>query len=56
MYDYAKEKKELFSDEGQRMFLKVRDKANSLLKTAGAFRSQEAWSGCTGSNWTIMGR
>lgn len=54
MYNYQTEKKELFTDDGQRMFLKVRDKVQNLLKTAGAFRSGEAVAGCTGSSWTML--
>lgn len=42
MYNYEAEKKELFTDEGQRMFLKIRDKVNELLDNAGAVRMQEA--------------
>ena len=38
-YDYATEKSKLFTDEGQRTFLKVRDKAKKLLEDAGAVKS-----------------
>lgn len=41
MYNYTEEKPKLFTDEGQRKFLEVRDKAKELLKLAGAFRMQE---------------
>lgn len=37
-YSYAAQKSWLFTDEGQRLFLKVRDRAKVLAKTAGAFR------------------
>lgn len=56
MYNYQTEKSALFTDDGQRMFLQIRDQANALLKKAGAFRSQEAMSGakCCGSSWTMI--
>ena len=54
MYNYEKEKPFLFTDEGQRMFLKVRDKTQSLMKLAGCARSQEMISGNTGSSWSML--
>jgi hypothetical protein len=36
MYIYEKEKQYVFTDEGQRQFLRFRDVANELCKTAGA--------------------
>jgi hypothetical protein len=54
-YSYQLEKKELFTDEGQRMFLRVRDWVQSTLRTAGAFRMQEAMGAAGGGNtWTMM--
>jgi hypothetical protein len=38
VYKYEDMKKELFTDEGQRRFLKVRDGVNGLLKKTGAFQ------------------
>lgn len=40
MYQYSKERDKLFTDDGQRNFLRVRDKVQGLLKTAGAFRAE----------------
>lgn len=37
VYEYDREKQELFTDEGQRKFLKVRDKVFGLLNKSGAF-------------------
>lgn len=53
-YNYERQKKELFTDEGQRMFLKIRDRVHALLKKAGAFRQQEAISGSGGDSWTMI--
>lgn len=36
MYDYSKQRAELFTDEGQRLFVKVRDQVRALLDHAGA--------------------
>ena len=38
MYEYAIEKKALFTEDGQVKFLEVRDRVKDLLKKAGAFR------------------
>ena len=54
MYNYQEIKPSLFTEQGQVMFLKVRDNVQELLKTAGAVRMQEAISGCTGSSWDML--
>ena len=54
MYNYQEEKQHLFSDEGQRLFLKCRDRVKSLLATSGAVRMQEALQTLSGSNWTML--
>ena len=54
MYSYETEKKEIFTEDGQVMFLKIRDHVNTLLKQAGAVRMQEAISKTTGSSWTML--
>ena len=48
-YRYADHESWLFSDEGQRAFLMVRDRVRDLLRLAGAFRAQEAMAGFTGN-------
>jgi len=40
-YKYQSERPRIFTDEGQRDFLKIRDEAHRLLKVAGAFRALE---------------
>lgn len=37
-YEYEKERPWLFTDDGQRMFIKVRDRAKYLSSTAGAMQ------------------
>jgi len=55
VYSYKEVKQRLFSDEGQRMFLKVRDFVQSALKTAGAVRMQEAMGAAGGGDsWTMV--
>lgn len=54
MYDYQKLKPEILTDEGQRLFLKIRDKVNALLKQAGAVRMQEAINGFSGETWLML--
>lgn len=54
-YNYETEKAALFTDEGQRQFLKVRDFCKRMLKEAGAVRADkamQAWG--SGSSWTML--
>lgn len=53
-YCYETQKKELFTDEGQKLFIGIRDRVKELLETAGAFRQQEALSGFTGCSWDMI--
>lgn len=43
-YVYAEERSKLFTDEGQRFFLKVRDAVKYLLKESGAVKAEELFS------------
>jgi len=54
MYNYEKEKRKIFTEEGQVMFLSVRDKVNDLLRQSGAVRMQEVISGEKGDVWTML--
>lgn len=53
-YQYQVERVKLFNDEGQRLFLRVRERARTLLETAGAFREAEALSGFMGDTWLLI--
>lgn len=54
MYDYLTEREALFTDEGQRKLLSVRDRVHRLLKQAGAVRMREAIAELSGSTWVAM--
>lgn len=54
MYSYEREKSKLFTDEGQRLFLKMRDAAFELCKEAGCVRMQEMMRTCDGDTWTML--
>lgn len=54
MYNYETEKPRLFTDEGQRKFLQIRDRVHELLKFAGAFTMGNAIMETTGSNWEAV--
>lgn len=41
-YDYLTQRPELFTEQGQVRFIRVRDRVQCLLKEAGAFRLEEA--------------
>lgn len=51
MYNYQEQKSFLFTDEGQRTFLKMRDKVKMLLTSAGCVRMGEVINGFTGDSW-----
>jgi hypothetical protein len=51
-YDYTAEKPRLFTDQGQRVFLQIRDRAHKLLEEAGAFREDRVERGVsTPDSW-----
>ena len=54
MYNYEEQKSEIMTDEGQRTFLKIRDKANKLLEEAGAFTMMAPSRRVTGDSWFHM--
>lgn len=53
-YDYATERPKIFTEDGQTMFLKIRDNAKRLLGEAGAVRCQELVGGCSGDSWQML--
>jgi len=55
-YSYEAVKPQVMTDQGQRVFLKVRDRAKELLKLAGAFRLGEVISGIkeAGDTWELI--
>ena len=54
MYNYETEKQNLFTEQGQRMFLSIRDNVKNILKESGAIMMQNAISGQSGSTWTML--
>ena len=53
-YAYENEKSKLFDDEGQRMFIKMRDTTFGLLREAGAVKMSSLMRGLTGDTWTML--
>jgi hypothetical protein len=54
MYKYEDEREKIFTEDGQRDFIKVRDNVNNLLKTAGAFKMYPALNCINGDSWMAM--
>lgn len=55
MYDYQSERPKLFTEAGQIMFLRVRDRVKTAVQTAGAVRMQEAMGAAgSGDSWTQL--
>lgn len=53
-YNYSDVRSSLFTDEGQRLFLKVRDGVDRKLTVSGAVRMEEAIRGVSGDSFEIM--
>jgi len=53
-YNYQAERPFVFTEEGQVMFLKIRDTAKLLLDKSGAVSCARLISGCTGSSWSML--
>lgn len=54
MYNYTQEKPKLFTEDGQVMFLKIRDNVNSIIEKSGAIMMENAMRGASGSSWTQL--
>ena len=54
MYQYSKQRHFVFTEEGLKMLLRMRDQARKLLESSGAFREQELYSGFTGDSWNML--
>lgn len=53
-YNYETEKKEIFTEIGQRQFLSIRDNTHRLIELAGSARMDKIIANQTGSNWIMM--
>jgi hypothetical protein len=54
MYKYEEWRDWVFTDEGQKMLLRIRDKADRLIEVAGAFTVQQCITGLSGSSWNML--
>lgn len=54
MYNYEKERQHLFTDEGQRLFLKIRDHVMEMLRASGAVTMAKALEAEMGDSWHKM--
>lgn len=54
MYKYKEQKKVVFTDEGQRMFLAIRNNVKRLINLAGAVDMESAMGDISGDSWERM--
>lgn len=54
MYNYQEVKPRIFTEQGQVMFLAIRDRTHQLLKLAGAARMQEIMTATAGDAWHML--
>lgn len=50
-YDYKTEKPNVFTEEGQIVFLAIRDTVKDLLEIAGSFKMEKAFKNTSGDSW-----
>lgn len=53
-YSYQAERPKVFTEDGQIMFLKIRDTAKRLIKEAGVATAEKLMRGVTGVNWEML--
>lgn len=53
-YSYEVERPNLFTPDGVKLLISVRDNVQYLLRLAGAVRLQEAIGGATGDSWHML--
>jgi len=54
MYEYEDLKPQIFTDEGQRIFLGIRDNCKSLINKAGAARMDKIIQDSYGDTWFML--
>jgi len=54
MYNYKEEREKIFTEQGQKLFIKIRDKSKELLYISGAFRLDKVIEGCLGNSWVML--
>lgn len=53
-YDYRTERPFIFTEDGQLMFLAIRDKTKALISKAGAARCDKMIEDVSGSSWSML--
>jgi hypothetical protein len=53
-YNYTTQRPNLFTEEGQRLFLAVYERTLALITLSGAVREQEALHGFAGDSWDMI--
>lgn len=53
-YQYSEQREQLFTDEGQRRFLEIRDHVEAILAESGAITMDKAICKAMGCNWFAM--
>lgn len=54
MYNYKTERKNVFTEDGQEMFMSIYTRTMDLLKSSGAARLGNMISGTSGSTWIML--
>ena len=54
MYDYQKERPDIFTEQGQKMLTAIRDTSRGLFSFSGAALSEDMMKGVTGGSWTML--
>lgn len=54
MYDYENERAKIFTEEGQEVFLQIRDNVKRILEIAGCMDMQHAIQSSSGDSWMLL--
>lgn len=53
-YDYKTQRANIFTEDGQVMFTKIRDAAKAKIANAGVVRSDKLMAVCSGDTWNML--
>lgn len=54
MYDYQRQRPHVFTENGQKLFLEIRDRTHKLIAEAGAASMQRIISKSCGDSWNMI--
>lgn len=53
-YSYQEQKPKIFTEDGVKLLIKIRDEAKRLIKLSGVVQSDKLIKVCSGDTWTML--